>query len=134
MNRQEALKAVAKYGSGNKAAAALGVSRSTFQLALKRDGKTATIVAAKTAGKSLAAFRAAYDKATIVPAKVKIGLGLLGSQGWEYEVAFAKMCGVSLSDLGIFRDHFADYIVILRDHRRAWAGSKKTAQTMKEML
>ena len=134
MTRHDALKAVEKYGSGNKAAKALGVSRSTFQLALKRDGKTAMVTAAKTCGKSISQFRQAYDKATIVPAKVRAGLAALGPVGWEYEVPFAKACGVSLSDLGTFREGFVDYVVILRDSRRAWAGSKRTAKLMREML
>jgi len=85
-------------------------------------------------GKTLSDFRNTYDKATIVPAKVKAALKELGAAGWEYEVAFAKLAGVSLSDLGMFRDEFAGYVVNLRDSRRAWAGSEKTAKTMREMI
>ena len=85
-------------------------------------------------GKTLADFRQAYDKATIVPAKVKAALKELGANGWEYESQFHRIAGVSLSDLAMFRDQFAGHIVNLRDSRRAWAGSEKTAKTMREMI
>jgi hypothetical protein len=84
-------------------------------------------------GRSLSEFRNTYDKSTIVPAKIKAALKALGAQGWEYEVQFVRMAGISPSDLGNFRDMFADHIVALKD-RRAWAGSTKTATAMKEML
>jgi hypothetical protein len=84
--------------------------------------------------KTLADFRNTYDKATIVPARVKAALKSLGAAGWEYEVAFVKLAGVSLMDLALFREQFAPYIVNLKDNKRAWAGSTKTATTMREML
>lgn len=84
--------------------------------------------------KTLSDFRNTYDKATIVPAKVKAALKILGASGWEYEVAFVKLAGVSLMDLALFREEFAPYIVNLKDNKRAWAGSTKTATTMREML
>lgn len=90
--------------------------------------------APKRAGRSLADFRAQYDKSHIVPARVRDALHALGG-GWEYEVQFAKMAGVSLQDLGRFRDQFASHVVqIGRDARRAWAGTVSTATAMKEML
>lgn len=129
MTKQDAVQAVQKYGSQTKAAAALGIARKTIRKALE----TAD-VGAKVAGRSLAEFRNTYDKATIVPTKVKAALKALGS-GWEYEVEFAKTAGVSLADLGRFRDQFADHVVSIgRDSRRAWAGTKSTANAMKEML
>jgi hypothetical protein len=84
-------------------------------------------------GRSLSEFRNTYDKSTIVPSKLKAAIKALGSQGWEYEVQFIRMAGVSPSDVGNFRDEFAEYIVATRD-RRVWAGSVKTAQQMREML
>lgn len=85
-------------------------------------------------GKTLADFRHTYDKSTIVPAKVKAALKELGVTGWEYESQFHKLAGVSLMDLAMFRELFADYIVNLKDNKRAWAGSTKTANIMREML
>lgn len=84
--------------------------------------------------KTLSDFRNTYDKATIVPAKVKAAIKAMGQNGWEYEVEFGRMAGVRLSDLAAFRDMFADFVVGLKDNRRAWAGSVKTAKTMREML
>jgi len=136
MTKRDAEAAVHKYGSGNEAARRLGVARSTVQKALKRgdgEGKR-TIPIIKTPGRTLADFRQTYDKSTIVPAKVKAAIKALGAGGWEYEVQFAKIAGVSLADLGIFRDQFAAFVVSLREGRRAWAGSAATAKTMREML
>lgn len=84
-------------------------------------------------GKSLKEFRETYDKSTIVPQKIRNGLRMLG-QGWEYEVQFAKMAGVSLADLGMFRDQFSEYVIPLRESRRAWAGTLGVAKAMREML
>jgi hypothetical protein len=104
-----------------------GVAKATYKPA-----KVAAVTAAK--GKTLADFRQTYDKATIVPAKVKAALKVLGASGWEYEVQFSRLAGVSTMDLSAFRDQFAGYIVNLKDNRRAWAGSVKTASMMKEMI
>jgi len=131
--------AVAKYGSIRKAAKALGVAYSTMQKRV-RAGDSAAPAAkpdapASAKGKTLADFRAQYDKSFIVPQRVREGLRKLGASGWEYEVEFAKIAGVSLADLGRFRDQFADYVIqIGRDSRRAWAGSKAMAQAMREAL
>jgi hypothetical protein len=96
--------------------------------------KVATSGAMVVKGKTLTDFRLAYDKATIIPAKIKAALKALGTNGWDYEVQFARMAGVSNIDLSAFRDQFAGYIVGLKDNRRAWAGSVKTATLMKEMI
>lgn len=110
-----------------------GVHENKVKTWLKRNGAVAVKAAVKKA-RSLSDFRATYDKSTIVPTRVKAALKEMGSNGWEYEVAFAKLAGVSLNDLGLFRDEFSGYIVTLRDSRRAWAGSEKMAKTMREMI
>lgn len=118
-----------KEGLSCKAMAAkLRVSPSSVERAFKRDSSDG-----KAAGRSLSEFRSTYDKATIIPAKVKEALKSLGT-GWEYEVQFAKLAGVSLADLGAFRDQFAPHVVSLREGRRAWAGTAATAKQMREML
>lgn len=128
MTAIEAKAAIAKYGSQAKAAKALGVCDKTIRKALLN------ISASSATSRSLSEFRATYDKATIIPAKIRAGLAELGA-GWEYEVAFAKMAGLSLSDLGSYREQFIEHVVVLgRDGRRAWAGTKKTAQAMRSML
>jgi hypothetical protein len=133
MTKQEAIDAVNKYGSQTTAGKALHVDRKTIARALAADGAVAAH-AEKRVGKSLADFRQTYDKATIIPAKVKTALAALGAGAWEYEVQFAKIAGVSLSDLGTFRDQFAAYVVTLREGRRAWAGTAATAKQMREMI
>lgn len=125
---------IKKYGSIRKAADAMKIPRSTLHLRLKGVAPKKKENPGKGVKKTLSDFRASYDKAFIVPKKVRDGIKLLGSAGWEYEVAFAKLAGVSLADLGNFRDLFTDYIVNLKDSRRAWAGSVKTAKIMRDMI
>ena len=85
-------------------------------------------------GKSLAQFRQTYDKATIVPTKIRNGLKSLAT-GWEYESEFVKRAEVSFTDLGNYRDQFADYCVLIKsENKRAWSGSLATAKAMREML
>jgi hypothetical protein len=135
MTRDEATAAIAKHGSQRAAAKALGCARKTIVKALaRRDTPDAGAPDGKRLGKTLAEFRNTYDKDTIVPAKLKAAIRSLGTSGWEYEVPFARAAGVSLTDLAAFRDQFAEFIVPLRDSRRAWAGSKATAQQMRAML
>lgn len=137
MVQKEAQEAVKKYGSQRAAATALGISRTTFRRIHK--GQKSTVQTKFTPsspakGKSLTDFRKAYDKDFIVPKKVRDAIKELGST-WEYESVFAKNAGVSLSDLGNYRDMFSDYIVSLkRDGKRAWAGTKQLAQQMREMV
>jgi len=141
MTKPEAQAALAKYGSTRAMARALHVGRHTISAWLKG---ASTVGKSKPVSldhapignrKTLADFRQTYDKATIVPNKVRAALKLLGASGWEYEVPFARSAGVSLSDLSNFREMFADYIVTLnRENKRAWAGSPATAKQMREML
>jgi len=139
MRVEDAEKAVKKHGSQAKAANALGVAKSTVWAALHKslvesnpNGQPSPDKSRQ--GRAIGDFRAAYDKDFIVPRKIKAGLRTLGA-GWEYEVAFAKMCGASLSDIGNYRSQFADHVVdIRRESKRAWAGTTKTAEQMRAML
>ena len=130
-------KAVKQHGSQRKAAKALGFSQTTFHdhLSGRRGGEAKpSMVKTGAVGKSIADFRAQHDKSFIIPKRIKEGLAMLGS-GWEYELAFAKLAGVSLGDLGNYREQFAEfYIVIGRDSKRAWTGSKATAEAMRAMV
>ena len=140
MTTADAKAAVKRYGSQAAAARALGVGRMTVHDAChgrRMVNKVSHAPTDKPTGakvKTLSDFRATYDKATIIPAKLKAALKLLGGSGWEYEVQFARNAGVSLTDLANFREMFAANIVNLRDNRRAWAGSAGTAKTMREMI
>mgnify|MGYP001574533519 CR=1 FL=1 len=138
LSKAEIEAAVKQHGSEQKAAKALKIDRSTFRR-WRQNGVPAKLVALspKTNGATftLADFRAAHDKGFIVPRKIREGLKALGSNGWRYESLFAHLAGVSLADLGNFRDAFADHIVeIKRDGRRAWAGTPKLAKEMREMV
>ena len=141
MTGSEVLALVKKHGSQKAAAKAAGVARSTFQEWVKKARSGKDIAAApaiehapKKVGRSLSDFRSAYDKDFIIPTKIRDGLKML-SGGWEYEVSFAKLSGVSLSDLAAYRDQFAAYVVVVkRDGKRAWAGSASMAKAMREMV
>lgn len=87
-------------------------------------------------GKSLDEFRSIHDKNYIVPKKIKDALSKLGNS-WEYEVDFAKISGVSITDLAKFRDQFEDYIVEVKSttgsHKKnVWAGKVDFAKKLRE--
>lgn len=84
------------------------------------------------AGKSLAEFRASHDKSFIVPQKIREGLKRLAG-GWEYEVNFLKLAGLSTTDLANHRDAFADHIVLVERTKRVWCGTKDLANKLREM-
>lgn len=129
--------AVKKHGSQRKAAAALRIAQSSVNNALngRRDG------VAKLAppgvgrgGRSLNEFRETHDKNFIVPKKIKAALAALGG-GWEYEMAFAKLAGISLGDLSAYRSMFEeDHVVVIGGSKRAWAGTKAAAEKMRAMV
>lgn len=127
--------AVRKHGSVGKASRALGIARSTLQNRLKHQvDDMPSNDPPKKCGRSLAEFRGEHDKSYIVPQKIKDGLAQLG-EAWEYEAAFCQMAGVSVSDLARYREQFSDYyVVVSRSGKRAWSGSKTTANKMREMI
>jgi hypothetical protein len=141
MTGQEVLALVKKHGNQLEAAKAAGVAKSTFNEWVKkaRNGRdvpstSSSEQSTKKVGRSLSDFRSAYDKDFIIPTKIKDALKTLAG-GWEYEVSFAKIAGVSLSDLAAYRDQFAAYVVVVkRDGKRAWAGSASMAKAMREMV
>ena len=126
MTEQEAVK---KYGTITAAAKALGIAQSTLSDRLKR----ASQPKGDATGRSLSEFRATHDKSYIVPKKIRDGLAKLG-EGWEYEMNFAKIAGISLSDLAAFRSLFEEHLVVVDRTRRAWAGTKATAAKMRAMV
>lgn len=139
MNTSEAQAAVKEHGSIRNAARVLGVPVSTLrdrlagakEIVRKQDN---AVVGHGVKPKSISDFKSIYDKDTIVPARVKVGLRSLGG-GWEYEVAFARICGVSLADLGNYREQFAEYWTQLRaDGRRVWSGSRATMAEIRKVV
>jgi hypothetical protein len=95
----------------------------------------ATAQKAPAAGKSLLDFRAEHDKSYIVPRKIRDALAKLGD-GWQYEVEFLRLAGLSTGDLATYREEFKDFTVTVggRSPRRIWVGTKALAQQMREMI
>ena len=91
---------------------------------------------AKTVGKTLEDFRSAHDESFLVPQKIKEGLEKLGEDGWEYENNFIKICGLATHNFSRYREQFEDFYVNVggRNAKRVWAGSKKLAAKMREMV
>lgn len=141
MTAEEAQRVIEKHGGIKKAAKALHVSDHTIRGALKRSpapsGGPATKATGnkKIVGRTVGEFRETYDRDFIVPRRIREAIKALGAS-WLYEVEFAKLAEVSLSDLGTYRSMFEDkYVVtIRRDGKRAWAGTPKIAQELREMV
>jgi hypothetical protein len=138
LTQKEAKAMVEEHGSIRGAARAFGKAESTFRGWLNGTGKrgsAAKVVPVKPGAKkkTLADFRSTYDKSYVVPKKIKAALSDMGAS-WEYEVDFAKQAGVSLSDIGMFRDQFNEHIVQVKEGRRMWAGTKSMANQMREMV
>ena len=130
LTKEQVILAVKKHGSHAKAAKALGVAASTVQHHMKGVAHAPQA----GSGKSLDEFRSRHDKGFIIPRRIEEGLGALGD-GWEYEAQFARLAGVSLSDLSNYRDQYSEHIVVLnRDGKRAWAGTKAVANKMRDMV
>jgi hypothetical protein len=141
MDRKEQVLSLINGGlSQTKTAARMKMSRKTVKKIIESAStpsvllKSKDLAPEKTVGKSLAEFRAQYDKATIIPAKIRAGLKKLGN-GWHYEADFLKIADVSAVDLGRFRDQFSEYFVVTkRDGRKAWAGNIAFANNLRKYL
>jgi hypothetical protein len=86
-------------------------------------------------GKDLEAFRAAHDRAYIVPQRIKAGLDALG-ESWEYESEFTRRCGIAPQELPRYRDQFREFCVepprgSASSPKRVWAGSKAFAAKLR---
>ena len=101
----------------------------------KAPAATAAGKAEPKLGKSLQDFRAEHDKSYIVPKRIKDALEKLGD-GWEYEVHFLRLAGLSVTDLAAYRDQFEAHIVVVggRNSKRIWVGTSKLAAQMREMV
>ena len=136
--RTAALAALKKHGTVSAAARALGIPRSTFQNRIWSTGhkpnQRNAEVTRQRLRKGVAEFRAAHDKAFIVPARLKAALAELGD-AWEYEAEFLREAGVSNADISTFRDEFVDNIVVIdRNGKRVWCGTKALANKLRSMV
>ena len=137
---REAYEALEKHGSAAAAAKALGISRKAFRDRIARGRNEVTDKLAEdkpkqaAASRSLEEFRKTYDKDLIVPAKIREAIKALGD-GWVYEQEFTRLANVSYNDLSIYRELFADHIVVIKkDSRKVWAGTPELAEEMRRML
>jgi len=93
----------------------------------------------KKGGRPPEDFQKEHDQSYIVPARIREGLAELGDT-WEYEADFMKRIGCNAPMVTPYRDQFAEFIVDIkpragRSHsKRAWAGSKKLADKLREMV
>ena len=86
----------------------------------------------KPTGKTLADFRAAHDRNVIVPAKIKKALADMEAEhaeNWAYEGDFMKRAGISQTDMGMFREQFAEHVIETtgRNAKKVWFASAKVA-------
>ena len=129
MDKAELIK---QYGSIASAARKLCVPRQTLVSRLKKGLPIEQ--QHPSSGKSLADFRAAHDKSFIVPRKIKDAIQKLGTHGWEYELGFLRLAGLSTLDLANYREAFEEYVVLVERTKRVWCGSKELATKLREMV
>lgn len=83
-------------------------------------------------------FRKLHDKSHIVPSKIADGLKKLGKDRWLYQADFMKLCGISNgADFNLYCVKFEkEHCVAIGGSKgkRAWAGSKSLADTLRTML
>lgn len=98
-------------------------------------------VTKKPVAKTLADFRKAHDKDTVVTTRIDQALEALrasGAEAWEYEGDFIKLAGISIADCSTYRSQYAEYVVDAPivcqggksrngTPRRVWFGDKKLA-------
>lgn len=89
--------------------------------------------------KSIADFRSLHDDNVIVPNKIQAALAAMlkeGPEQWDYESDFIKRAKVSNTQLGLFREQFADNIIEAgrangRSGRRVWVADPKVAKKLR---
>lgn len=92
-------------------------------------------MASKSSGKTLAEFRARFDRSVVVPNKIKAALAALlkeeGAEAWEYEADLVKRAGVSQGEIATYREQFEKHVVIVREtgrnERKVWFADPKVA-------
>ena len=91
-------------------------------------------VPAKHSGKSLEEFKKLHDPNFIIPNRISLALAALGD-GWDYEVNFLKLAGLSVTQLANYREQFEDHTVAIngKNPKRVWCGTKKLAAQLRTM-
>ena len=90
--------------------------------------------------KDLSAFRAQFDRNVTVPNKIRAALADLqkaeGDEGWEYEQDLMRRQKISQTDMGQFREQFAEHIVETSgsNAKRVWFATVKAAGAARKAL
>lgn len=89
----------------------------------------------------MADFRAAHDKDTIIPNRIRAALAKMqadhGKEHYEYQRDFIVLAGVNQNDLSKYADQFAEHIVIAKAHgargtnKVAWFGNAASARKIR---
>jgi hypothetical protein len=103
-----------------------------------RTAKPAVGQAAKQADggkkkRTIADFKAAYDKDTIIPNRIKDGLKRMVDE-WLTEQEFVRFAGVSTGDMANYREQFEAYIVPVKRDKRIWAKTPRIAAELRELV
>lgn len=93
----------------------------------------------KTNPRSVADFRALHDPAIVVSNKIRSTLAAMlkdGPEHWEYESDFVRRAGLSNSQIGAYREQFAEHIVETpsmnrSSPRRVWFADAKVARKVR---
>jgi len=94
----------------------------------------------KAKARTVADFKAAHDRDTIVVNKIRAGLQKLldiGPEHYEYSESFRAICGLQARDLADYKDRFADHWFKAAGHgsgkdgKVVWFGSAKVAARLR---
>lgn len=92
--------------------------------------------AKQSQARTLDDYRAAHDKNVIIPNRIRAALDEMlkeGQENWAYEAEFIRRAGISQTDMGLFRDHFAEHVVEAKNDRakRIWFADAKVAEKVR---
>jgi len=154
LSHKEAREAVKKFGSSKRAAREIGVAETTFRRVLGDPSRTGGVTQWQEANKkngnnhakqkkrasvnrlSIEDIQASHDQDYMIPRAIEVGIDNIGEDAALYEHDFAKLAGVSITELSRYRDQFADYWAETKrgGKRRIWAGSSKMADEIRRRI
>lgn len=92
--------------------------------------------------RTVAEFRAQYDKSIKVPAQIKVGLAALlkiGPEHHETDEGFRALCGLQAAELSAYRDQFKAHWLITpgstsnKGGKRVWFGNPKLVTKLRSL-
>jgi hypothetical protein len=87
--------------------------------------------------KRLADYQNKHDKSVTVPRAIRDTLAAMAKEApdaWEYDADFLRRAGVAQSEIGAYRDQFADHIVMTggKQTKRVWVATAKEAKKFRD--